>query len=67
MSSVKTLQELCTADPDLAEVILDVLFEVGRARDKYPPFNSAHEGYAVLYEEVDKLWDHVKVKPCLSG
>lgn len=24
--------------------------------------NSAHEGYAVLAEEVDELWDHVKVK-----
>jgi hypothetical protein len=24
--------------------------------------NSAHEGFAVLAEEVDELWDHVKVK-----
>jgi hypothetical protein len=24
--------------------------------------NSAHEGYAVLAEEVDELWDHVKVQ-----
>lgn len=31
----------------------------GAAR-KWPPFNSAHEGYAVLAEEVDELWDHVK-------
>ena len=36
--------------------------EVGRAIAKYPPFNSAHEGYSVLAEEVDELWDHVKVK-----
>lgn len=28
----------------------------------WPPMNSAHEGYAVLAEEVDELWDHVKVK-----
>lgn len=27
---------------------------------KWPPFNSAHEGYAVLLEEVDELWAHVK-------
>jgi len=26
----------------------------------WPPFNSAHEGFAVLKEEVDELWAHVK-------
>jgi NTP pyrophosphatase (non-canonical NTP hydrolase) len=26
----------------------------------WPAMNSAHEGYAVLAEEVDELWDHVK-------
>lgn len=31
------------------------------ATEKWPPFNSAHEGFAVLKEEVDELWDHVKV------
>lgn len=29
---------------------------------RWPPMNSAHEGYAVLAEEVDELWDHVKVQ-----
>lgn len=29
---------------------------------RWPPMNSAHEGFAVLAEEVDELWDHVKVK-----
>jgi hypothetical protein len=24
------------------------------------PFNSTHEGYAVLKEEVDELWDEIK-------
>lgn len=37
-----------------------VLEELGRATAKFPPFNSAHEGYAVLLEEVDELWDEVK-------
>lgn len=31
-----------------------------RARTKFPPMNSAHEGYAVLLEEVDELWDEIK-------
>lgn len=35
--------------------------ELADASAKWPPFNSAHEGFAVLAEEVDELWDHVKV------
>lgn len=34
--------------------------EVKEAREKYGAFNSTHEGYAVLKEEVDELWDIVK-------
>jgi hypothetical protein len=37
--------------------------EFSEARRKYKPFNSFHEGYAVLEEEVDELWDEVKRKP----
>lgn len=28
----------------------------------WPVWNSAHEGYAVLLEEVEELWEHVKTK-----
>lgn len=38
----------------------DTLSELSAALAMHPPFNSAHEGYAVLLEEVDELWDHVK-------
>lgn len=31
-----------------------------RCMTDWPPFNSAHEAFAVLKEEVDELWDHVK-------
>jgi len=37
----------------------DIRAELERAA-KWPGFNSAHEGYAVLLEEVDELWEHVK-------
>lgn len=30
---------------------------------KKPEFNSVHEGYAVLLEEVDELWEEVRKKP----
>lgn len=35
--------------------------EAERAMANWPQFNSAHEGYAVLKEEVDELWDQVKI------
>ena len=37
--------------------------EFQRASSLYPKFNSAHEGYAVLLEEVEELWDEVKKSP----
>ena len=46
-----------SADTGLA-MILD---EYNRAQ-RWPAMNSAHEGFAVLAEEVDELWDHVKTR-----
>lgn len=42
--------------------VVDVLDEYDRATKKYGGFNSAHEGYAVLLEEVDELWEWVRKK-----
>ncbi len=41
--------------------VAEVLEEVRNARANWPAFNSAHEGFAILKEEVDELWDIVKV------
>lgn len=38
----------------------NVLAELNRAIKAFPPMNTAHEGYAILREEVDELWDEVK-------
>ena len=35
--------------------------ELAVAVSAWPPFNSAHEGYGVLLEEVDELWDEIKI------
>lgn len=51
------LVSMCAADA----VIYDMRAELTDASAKWPPFNSAHEAFAVLAEEVDELWDHVKV------
>jgi len=38
----------------------DVAYELAFALTKFPPFNSSHEGYAVILEELDELWDEIK-------
>jgi NTP pyrophosphatase (non-canonical NTP hydrolase) len=47
-------------DGDLGDMTAQVYREASQAMDNWPPFNSAHEGYGVLAEELDELWDHVK-------
>lgn len=39
-----------------------IRWELEAAVKKFGPFNSAHEGYAVIKEELDELWDEVKDK-----
>lgn len=42
-------------------VLLELHAELARARRKFPRKQaSAHEGFAVLLEEVDELWDAIK-------
>lgn len=55
---------------DILETILDQLREeLTRAMLKHPPMHSPHEGISVIKEEVDELWDHVKVDTgqCLAA
>lgn len=46
--------------PLLTSVLMDIGEEVAAAEAKWPAMNSAHEAFAVMKEEVDELWDHVK-------
>jgi len=39
-----------------------VVEELKRARKMHGPVNSIHEGYAVILEELDEVWDEVKKK-----
>jgi NTP pyrophosphatase (non-canonical NTP hydrolase) len=36
--------------------------ELNRAVQLHGPYNSAHEGYAVILEELDELWEEVRKK-----
>ena len=42
---------------------IELVEEAYNVTNRYPPFNSAHEGFAVLQEEIDELWDEVKKSP----
>jgi hypothetical protein len=48
------------------EIIIDTTIgmirdELCRAMELWAPMQSAHEGYAVILEEMDELWEHVKM------
>ena len=47
-------------DDVLKKVMNEVMEEYKRATSKFLPMNSPHEGWAVIREEVDELWDAVK-------
>jgi len=46
----------------LKRIIKAVLEEYYKASCRFGSFNSAHEGFAVLKEEIDELWEAVKLK-----
>ena len=47
-------------DGGAEDICKAVLIEYYRATSLHGSFNSTHEGYAVIKEEVDELWDEVK-------
>ena len=38
-----------------------MVFDEYTRAQKWPAMNSAHEGYRVILEEVDELWDEIKL------
>jgi hypothetical protein len=48
----------------LNDILDDIAEEVARAEAKYAGYHSSHEGYAVIKEEFDELWDEVKHDKC---
>lgn len=44
----------------ITSIVADVIDEFNSATNKHPAFNSRHEAFAILEEEVDELWAEVK-------
>ena len=55
-----TIETTKNLSPSEQEAIQLIVNEYDRAITMYGPFASAHEGYSVLLEEVDELWDEIK-------
>jgi hypothetical protein len=45
---------------DHTDALLDIEEEFIRATNNHKPFHSPHEGYAVIKEELDELWEEVR-------
>ncbi len=50
----------------LYQIFNDIEEELNQATTKFYPFASGHEGYAILKEEVDELWDDIKTNAPLA-
>ena len=46
-----------------SNAFIAVEHELEGATRRYGPFYSAHEGYAIILEEMDELWSIIKRKP----
>jgi hypothetical protein len=49
-------------DPIDSQTLEEVRNELGRARDEHDDYNSAHEAYSVILEELEEFWAQVKRK-----
>ena len=47
-------------------IFKEIEAELQRAK-KYPAFHSPHEGYGVILEELDELWDEIKANKTCTG
>lgn len=56
------MNEERSVEDQIDDVLCDIRAELHVAMKRWPAMNSAHEGYGVLLEEVDELWEIVKTK-----
>lgn len=64
MSDEVTLENVLLHEHEQAHrmtvALQEAAAELRRAMQKFAPIHSGHEGFAVIREELDELWDDVK-------
>lgn len=60
-------QNFMDRDNALSQASAAALAEARNACLKFAPFTSVHEGYAVILEEMDELWDECKKRDVDKG
>ncbi len=58
--NTKSIEDQLVALTQVPKALTEIYLEYLRATSQFPQFASPHEGYAVLLEEVDELWDEIK-------
>lgn len=48
-------------DKVLGKILNEVIDEFEQTTKHFQEMRSAHEGYAILLEEVDELWEEIKI------
>lgn len=65
---MKTIQPQWRETAAISQALMDVKEEIERALIKFPGMPaSGHEQYAVILEELDELWEHVKANTGYSN
>jgi hypothetical protein len=47
-------------DDRIREIAMEIAAKVERAERKHPPMHSPHEGWSVIWEELEELREHVR-------
>ena len=47
-------------DDIINKMLQEIKQELLAANEKFPDLNSPHEGYAVILEELDEMWDNIQ-------
>ena len=58
--NTEAIEDQLVALTQVPKALTEIYLEYLRATSTFPQFASPHEGYAVLLEEVDELWDEIK-------
>lgn len=54
------VRELVPVPPQPDKLLAELAEHLAKAERKHAPMRGEHEGWAVIYEELDELWDEVK-------